>query len=221
MPVYLVVFQLQKNADPSRWSLLEAWGRFVKGPVDHVELAFVSPGRPVYGFGITAASKTTRFGQRVYDEAKQKARIAWYEVPDVDEKKCEAHCMQRAGRDRMSLWLMAKSAAPFESDRLARAIMGVVGDLGDQAPGPEGADDALPPAFCSTTTIRALQAGNPAKLADVRDPERHTANDVVALAVRRLGARRVEGSPAADTKPRPAGEDAEDDAGMIRSERWA
>lgn len=214
MPVYLVASQ--KTKAENLWSWMEAWGRFIKGPVDHVELAFVNPGRPVYGYGITARSQTPKFGQRVYDEQKQDAKFVWYEIPGMDEKKCEVHCVSRVGKDRISLELMTQSAMPFESAGVASWVMRLVGDLPADLK-VETKDDGLPPAFCSTTTIRALQAGFPTKLDDIEDPERYTANDVVVLVLRRLGAKRMDTNPTV-AAPKPTGQ--EEDEDMIRSDRW-
>ncbi len=208
MPVYLVVSVLK----PTRTlGLFESWCDYVKGPAGHVELAFVNPGRPVYGFGVTYKSETALFGLREYDPEHQRADFTWYELPGVNEKKCEKYCASRVGRDRISLSLMTKSAMPFENEWIARALIPLVSGV---AQTPEGYRPDPPPetaAFCSTTTIRALQAGTD-KFGDV-DPTKCTANDVVVLAVRRLGAVKLDAPPAED------GSNVRVDD-VVRTDRW-
>lgn len=223
MTVYLVAMRLKREkTDPER-GFVEAWGHFIRGPVGHVELAFVTAGRPTYGFSVTVPSVTARFGVRSYNETEQKATMLWFELPGVDEAACEKYCRSRVGKDTISLARMVASGMPFEAPRLVNLIAALVMepetvdwwalvksaafDAADAAPAqPDTA------AFCSTTTIKALQACTGDKLKGV-DPYTCTANDAVVLAIAKLGAIQ---------RPRPDSPRTTSlvDDEIIRSERW-
>lgn len=194
MPVYLVVFsELPADADRRQLGLFEAWSRYIRGKVFHVELAYVNSGRPVYGYSVTYPSKVSRYGTRIYDEKRQKASIAWYEIPEVDEKKCEAYCVKNAGKDTFSMMKTMHSAMPFKSAWVSDVLIPITTGVHEKdrptlwqrltqpvAPLPENS------AFCVTTTLKALRAGTN-KLDDV-DIDACTGTDVVCLVLRRLGA---------------------------------
>lgn len=190
MPVYVVVFT---RSSDRQLGLFEAWNMFIRGPVIHVEIAFVNTGRPVYGYSITYPSKVSKYGTRIYDEKRQKASIAWYEVPDVDEKKCETYCVTHAGKSRISMMKTIQSAMPFKSELVGDVLIPITTGVVEKdrptlwqrltqtsTPPPENGE------YCATTTLKALKAGT-TKLDDV-DPDTCTGTDVVCLVVRRLGA---------------------------------
>jgi hypothetical protein len=210
MPVYLVVLRKNRTDVPS---LFESWGRYIKGPVDHIELAFVNPGRPVYAFSITYNSKTAKFGVRTYDEEKQNSKIEWWEIPGIDEKRCEMYCAAHAGQDRISLVMMAKSALPFDHDSVSSWIVPYVTELKEEW---KGEDEVQNAAFCVTTTLNALKAATK-KLDDV-DAARCTANDALIYVIRRLGAKRRQYAP--NLIPTRSGVDDVGKNMIIRSERW-
>lgn len=226
MPVYLVASRQIEDPETKRGALEElfrTWARSVKGEVDHIELAFVNPGRPIRGFGITARSKTTKFGQRIYDETIQRAKFTWYLIPDIDEKKCEAYCESRVGKDRMSLARMTMSGLPFQNETVVKWVTPFVSGVRPPPPGTKSPPQEEEPddpyaenaAFCSTTTLRALRAGTN-KLGDVGDPYALTANDVLVLAVRRLGAVKTSTPPMDPKHPAALVEE----LGVVRSDRW-
>lgn len=195
MPVYLVVFtKLPSDTDSAKQpGLFEAWNLFIRGEVFHVELAFVNVARPVYGYSITYPSKVSRYGTRIYDEKRQKASITWYEVPDVDEKKCEAYCVKNVGKDKFSMMKTMQSAMPFKSEWVGDVLIPITTGVVEKdrptvwqrltqptVPLPENS------AYCATTTLKALKAGTN-KLDDVKE-DTCTGTDVVCLVLRRLGA---------------------------------
>lgn len=195
-----------KKRSKRELGLFEAWFQFIKGPSDHVEIAFVRPARPIQGFGITYKSRTAKFGQRIYDEEKQHADFEWYEILDMDEKACETYCASRVGIDRISLVKMTQSAMPFQNESIAKFVTKITTGIHQD-------DEEEGNAYCVTTTMNALiHAG--AKF-DV-DSFQCTASDVVQLVQRRLRIIKqlgVTNKHAESMRPAQLDDD-------LRSERW-
>lgn len=213
MPVYLV--SMRRSAQTKDSTVLQEWCEYVKGWSDHVELAFVNQGRPVKWYRITHQTRASVFGTRPSDAPSARAVATWYALPSVDEAACEAHCASRGGQDVMSLVKMTRSAMPFRSTAIARALTPLLAGLSAAECAKEAAEGEKS-AFCSSITLRALMAGAPGKLDDV-DVDACTAQDVVALARLRLGATRV--LDASRIPGMPRGSEVLSST-FVRSDRW-
>ncbi len=223
MPVFLVSFRDKEDAPTS--GFMDEWGKFIKGPSMHVEIAFIRRGRPVYGFYLTLYTPTATYDVRTY--ANPKIVYEWYELQGVDESKIESFCMQN--KDKISMLRMVKSAMPMDdNDDVARRLLRIpaIGGLSDPKEIEEmieGTRTQTQGEFCASLSIRAIQAGTD-KLNDL-SPEtvaRFTANDAVICVVRKLGAIKHTEFPHSVVKKAGEGptEDPEDPAWLIRSHRW-
>lgn len=173
MPVYLVAFKL-KEATWMPYAMT-----FIKGPVDHVELAFASEGRVTYALSLTSYSKSQRFGVRDFARMEEKFDMLWYELKKLDERRCEAYCVQAHGKGAFSDTNMIMCGMPIESPLIARMLHYVLG--GETLPA-----DVADPETCASSCIKAMKAGCDG-VGDVV-PLRCTGNDAVMLAIRKLGA---------------------------------
>jgi hypothetical protein len=223
MPVFLVSFRDKKPYKTS--GFMEEWGQFIRGPIAHVEIAFVQRGEPVRALMISYASETARFGVRTY--ANPDILYEWYKLPGVNEQKMLQFCNERDGKDRMSMLKMVKSAMPIDNDDVARMALRLpaVGGISDPIEIErmiESTRALKEGEFCATLSARAIQAGTN-KLDDV-DPSKLTATDVVAYIVRRLDAVRYTELPLSiidEPKPQTKTYDVEaSPPWMIFSDRW-
>lgn len=178
----------------------------MKGPVDHVELAFVDEGRETYGFFILISTKTQKFEARTYDTIDKYYDVVWYLLPDIDRVACERYCESMHDRGTMSAVAMMRSAMPFENEEITKLFSGYVET---RALPTDAFQTVGEPEFCASSVMKALQRGASDKLKDV-DPYQITAYDVVRIAQERLGA---------VAKPRP--EFVKNvDPEIVRSENW-
>ena len=210
MPLFLVA--CKSKADPlASESMVKRLVRFIKGPIDHVELSFVEEGRETYGLFITMHSKTVRFCSRDYSTIDKFYDVEWYELSNVDVLACEKYCADRQGRGIFSIWPMMRSAMPFDNETVIRAMS----DFVETRAVPRAAFDRREveeetQEFCASLTIKALQAGSEL-LKDV-DPYKCTASDVVRLVLARFGGQ---------LKPRPVfTKPAHAESEFVRSEDW-
>lgn len=198
-----------KDLWPDKTNFFDLWAKFVKGPVEHVELCFVNPGRPAYGFFITRKTRTQRFQVRDFFNAERKfENLEWYEIRNINETACEMYCASMAGKSVMSMLKMIKSAMPIDSTDIAKMLIHSVETITTADPFDGEHTVATNAEFCSSSCLKALQAAG----CDFKgvDLDRCTANDAVVLIVQRLGAIK---------KPKPTFEKFVDED-FVRSEDW-
>jgi len=185
MPVYLVACSLKAESGAS--SFLKRWIRYIKGPVDHVELSFVEEGRETYGFNITLQSKTPKFCSRDYSTIDKFYDVTWYELGGIDAVECERYCETQHGKGVMSVPAMMRSAMPFDGEAAAMAAADFVETRAVPRSLFAERAEGVTEEFCASATLKALKASCKV-LGDV-DPYKCTAFDVVVLAKTRLGAK--------------------------------
>jgi hypothetical protein len=106
------------HPSPPSPSFLELWIQAIKGPYDHVELAFVRD-RQVFGYWLTNNSRFARYGDRKRARLYQNYDVTWYELKGIlveVQYQIQEKCAQLASTHarRMSWMKMMMSAFPFQ-----------------------------------------------------------------------------------------------------------
>lgn len=216
MPVYVVAAILHRTRPEG---FLELWTRAIKGPYDHVEIAFIN-GRDVFACYITRKSMVAQFVRRSYYDMLQMANVFWFRLPNISreaELELEHKCRRIVGKGDLyqSSTMQVMSAFPIRNEQLVRSWMPII-----EPPPPPDPDETEEERKWDEETRRSAWSVHPrmtfcgalsAEILGFEDPAHCTASDVVVLAQRHLNAK-LEKKPVQDMDPR-----IQDDANIVRS----
>ncbi len=166
-----------RDESPGFWS---DWVRAIKGPIDHLELAFVDSNEKITSFYITYGGKTAAYKPRNFHKwVEEYEAVYWYQLTDItlqEEWVLREYCEKQAQRKiPISTLTMIRSAAPFSMYEWMTPYILPLIEPGVYETIVEP-DRVVKPHFCASLTVDALQ-----QIGRYRgvDPYRCTANDAL------------------------------------------